>query len=615
MGNPNVGKSTIFNILTGLKQHTGNWAGKTVELATGKLENNGVEYTLVDLPGTYSLLHNSPEEQVTREFIEKGDFNCILIVASAASLERNLLLTLETLHITNKAILCLNLCDEAENKGVVIDTDELSLQLGIPVVSTSAKKHKGIKELKSTLFKVCEGDINTYSVSNIRALPDLSDTEGITHEATKLAEAISRFTVKKKGRCYSETDRRLDKIFTSKLTGIPIMVLIFAFVFWVTAYGANYPSQLLSNILFAIKDAFVKFFTELGIHKIITSLIFDGIYTTGAWVISVMLPPAVIFFSLFALVEDSGYLPRLVFNLDKLFQKFGSSGKMAITMLLGFGCNGCGVSGCRIISDKRERTAAILTNSFIPCNGRIPLLIALTSVFFGRTESALLNSLITTGVLLLLLFFAVLISLLVSLISSKLLGKHNTSSFILELPSYRRPQYIKVILLTMKEKVGYVVSRALLVSLPAGALLWILANISIAEQSILSYVVGFFEPFADFIGVDGTIAVSYILSFPANELTLPVMLMSYLSEGTLTEYSSIEDLSRILLANGWTTLTAVNTLILCLFHFPCSTTAFVIKKETHSNRITVLSILLPLAIGITLCIVTKLIFSFAHISS
>lgn len=615
MGNPNVGKSTIFNILTGLKQHTGNWAGKTVELATGKLENNGVEYTLVDLPGTYSLLHNSPEEQVTREFIEKGDFNCILIVASAASLERNLLLTLETLHITSKAILCLNLCDEAENKGIVIDTDELSLQLGIPVVSTSAKKSKGIKELRSTLFKVCEGEVNTYSVSNIRALPDLSDTEGITHEATKLAEAISRFTVKKKGRCYSETDRRLDKIFTSKLTGIPIMVLIFAFVFWVTAYGANYPSQLLSNILFTLKDAFVKFCTELGIHNVITSFLFDGVYTTGAWVVSVMLPPAVIFFSLFALVEDSGYLPRLVFNLDKLFQKFGSSGKMAITMLLGFGCNGCGVSGCRIISDKRERTAAILTNSFIPCNGRIPLLIALTSVFFGRTESALLNSLITTGVLLLLLFFAVLISLLVSLISSKLFGKHNTSSFILELPSYRRPQYIKVILLTMKEKVGYVVSRALLVSLPAGALLWILANIAIAEQSILSYIVGFFEPFADILGIDGTIAVSYILSFPANELALPVMLMSYLSEGTLTEYSSIEDLSRILLANGWTTLTAVNTLILCLFHFPCSTTAFVIKKETHSKRITVLSILLPLAIGITLCIMTKLVFSFAHISS
>ncbi len=614
MGNPNVGKSTIFNILTGLKQHTGNWAGKTVELATGTLTNSEKEYTLVDLPGTYSLLHNSPEEQVTREFVEKGDFSCILIVASASSLERNLLLTLETLRLTNRAVLCLNLADEAESKGIVIDVDELSLQLGIPVVVTSAKKKRGIKELTSTLFRVCEGETKTFSVSNIQNLPPLSQTEEITREATELAERISQISVKKKGNCYSETDRKLDRIFTSKLTGIPIMILIFAFVFWVTAYGANYPSQLLSSALFSIKDAFVKFFMELGISNIVTSFVFDGVYTTAAWVVSVMLPPAVIFFSLFALVEDSGYLPRLVFNLDKLFQRFGGSGKMAITMLLGFGCNGCGVSGCRIISNKRERTAAIITNSFIPCNGRIPLLIAIISVFFGRTQSAFINSLITTGILLLLLFFAIFMSLLVTYISSKTLGKSECNSFILELPSYRKPQYLKVILLTMKEKVGYVLSRSLLISLPAGAILWLLANISVGGHSMLSHVVAFFEPLGCALGVDGTVIISYLLSFPANELVLPVMLMSYLSEGALTEYSSIESLSKILYENGWSVLTAINTLILCLFHFPCSTTAFVINKETKSKKITAHSILLPLFIGVSICLITNLIFNLAHTS-
>lgn len=597
-GNPNVGKSTVFNSLTGLQQHTGNWSGKTVELATGHITLNNKEIIIKDLPGTYSLNGNSPEEQIAKDFIESRNYDYVIIVLDATALERNLLLALQILSVTEKAIVCLNLWDEAKRKKILIDTDELSLQLGAPVVTTCAKKKHSIKELQKLICSATKGEINTYKIEAFEKIKHASNDEEKSTISAEIARDIANKSTIQKGFSYSKKDEILDIILTSKISGPLSLVLIFLLLFWLTAYVANIPGEFISKALFFLKDYAYSALLDIGLNNTLLSIFFDGIYTTVAWVVSVMLPPALIFFPLFALIEDLGYLPRAVFVLDRIFEKFGLSGKTALTMALGFGCNACGVNGCRIIASRKERFVATVTNSFIPCNGRIPILIGIISAFFAPDLHGTVKSLIVASIMIILLALSVTATLLTGLVTNRIKAFEDTSGFYIELTPYRKPQFIKTILLSLKSKVLYVVSRAVAVSIPAGAVLWAISNIKFGGEFIIEYIITFFDGIGKLCGTDGVIVSSYLLSFPANELFFPIALMSYQNSNTLTDYSTLSELHELLTLNGWTLTTAISSLILCIFHFPCSTTCFMIKKETKSNLCLLVAFFLPLCIGI-----------------
>lgn len=606
-GNPNVGKSTVFNSITGLNQHTGNWTGKTVEVCSGQFIKNGEAHTIIDLPGSYSSFADSEEEEITDDFLSKGEYDAVIIVVDATALERNLNFVLQILMKTVKAVLCLNMIDIAEKRGIGIDTDELSLQLGIPVLSVSAKKSRGINELMNTAIDVGRGKLKTYSVKSISELNNIDDSLRLTQIISEKCSEISNLTISERVCENQDINRRLDRLFTSKLTGIPIMILFMLGIFWLTAYGANYPSEMLSILFGHITDGISAVLTHINTPTAITAFICDGVLKTAGWVVAVMLPPALIFFPIFSLLEDFGYLPRVAFNMDGIFMKAGTGGKQSLTMLMGFGCNACGVVGCRIISSKKERSIAMLTNSFIPCNGRIPTLIALSSVFLVPTMTQEASALITALMILALLLAAVAVTLLVSKLLS-IAYKSKTSAFVLELPNYKKPQIFKSVALSIKNKVLSVLSRAVVVALPAGAIIWLLANTVIEDRSLLQYTTDFLDPFGRLIGVDGTVLTAFILGFPANEIVIPVMLMSYTAGGSLTDYSTLSDLNTLLLSNGWNLATAVCTMILCIFHFPCSTTCITIYKESGSKLLTLLSVIIPLSVGIWLCFIVNFAF-------
>lgn len=601
-GNPNVGKSTIFNRLTGQNQHTGNWAGKTVDIAKGHYAYKDSQINITDLPGAYSMSPNSPEEQVSSEYIVNSPYDVLVIVVSATSLERNLLFALQILMHTHKAILCLNMIDETEKNNIFIDTDELSLQLGIPVIPISAKKQKHILELNEMILDVADEKVATYKLNKLEVIKGAGYSYyEQTEELSSLAKSIVKYSVKANKSSYSSVDRALDKIFTSKLYGIPIMVLVFAIVFWLTAYGANYPSQLLSWAFDKLNLFFNILMQRINCPLNITSILSDGILTTTAWVVSVMLPPALIFFPLFALLEESGYLPRVAFNLDRFFKKAGINGKVSLTMLMGFGCNACGVMGCRIIHSKKERFIATVTNSFIPCNGRIPTLISLSGIFFTSFATGMKASILTTCIFMSLLILSVTLTLIVSKIITIFYKDDASSGFIMELPTYKKPQIIKVIIRTIKEKVLFVLSRAVLISIPAGAVIWLSVNLKINNIELITHFSNFINPAAVLLGLDGIILTAFILGFPANEIVIPVILMTYLNTSSLTDYSSTTQLGEILKANGWTTTTAICCCVFCLFHFPCSTTCCTIKRETSGISTTVFSVLIPLLTGTVIC--------------
>ncbi|MGI6588748.1 MAG: ferrous iron transport protein B [Peptococcia bacterium] len=676
-GNPNTGKSTVFNSLTGLKQHTGNWPGKTVMNARGYYEENGRRFILVDLPGTYSLLANSAEEEVARDFLCFGEPLVTVVVVDATCLERNLNLVLQILEITFKVVVCVNLMDEAKRKGIKVDLLKLSSLLGVPVVGTNARDGEGLAELKTVISKVVEqelscdsgdsvfvhyvepvekgiallqsivekistGRINSRWLSlrllenneKIKASLDsflgislaecselrncLSGVErffqerkitieevkdSIVASLVKTAEKIGQEVLVFEKENYNQFDRKMDNILISKRFGIPIMLALLGVIFWITIQGANYPSQLLASGFFWLEGRLTVLFSVAGLPDWLYGIIVLGVYRTLAWVISVMLPPMAIFFPLFTLLEDLGYLPRVAFNLDNFFKKACAHGKQALTMCMGFGCNAAGVIACRIIDSPRERLIAIITNNFVPCNGRFPTLIALAAIFLVGNWGVPWQSLGAALVILAVIVLSVFITLVVSRFLSQTILRGLPSSFTLELPPYRKPQIGRVIVRSIFDRTLFVLARAVMVAAPAGVLIWFFANFTINEVSILNHCAGFLDPFGRLLGLDGFILTAFILGLPANEIVIPILIMSYLATGSMLELDSLEALRELFVQNGWTWLTAVCMMLFVLNHFPCGTTLLTIRKETQSLKWTAVSFLVPTMMGIVLCFV------------
>lgn len=596
MGNPNVGKSTVFNELTGMHQHTGNWTGKTVDSADGNFYYKYNNYRLIDLPGTYSLIPSSEEERVAGEYLLKEKYDCVVIVIDSTLLQRNLMLFYQILEITNKVVVMLNLCDEAKKRNIEIDKNILSNLLGVPVIKATARSGKGINELLEEIHLISTNSEDYYSKKEY----DLNkiDIENLAYKAEFVTDkAVTQAPSKKEKR-----DEFIDKIILGKYTSIPIMLIMFGIILWITIKGSNYPSEILSSAFFNFEEFLSDKMREFGISPIITSLLIDGMLKVLLWVVAVMLPPMAIFFPLFAILEDWGILPRFAFNLDRPFEKCNACGKQALTTCMGLGCNAVGVTGARIIDSPRERSIAIITNSLTPCNGRFPFLIAIISIFLAK------NSFYASLVLLLFLVISVFGTMLCSKILSLTVLKGKSSSLVFELPKYRVPDFKNVILTTVREKILLVLFRAVVVALPAGLMIWALANIKIDSSSLLIIISNKLEPIGNLIGLDGVMLMAFIIGLPANEIVLPIALMAYLSTSVISDYSSIESLKEILITNGWTVKTAICACIFSMFHFPCATTLFTIIKETRSIKYTLLSIITPLLAGSILCIVINLIF-------
>lgn len=643
-GNPNTGKSTVFNSLTGLRQHTGNWPGKTVVNARGDYNYLDKEFILIDLPGIYSLFVSSSEEEVARDFICYANPDVVVVVADATCLERNLNLVFQIMELTNKVILCINLIDEAKKKNIIIDRAGIEKQLGIPVVMCAARSNLGMNQLKEEIYNVVMdksilkpqvvmyqeyieekvNEVEPYVENNFEninsrwlALRMIDANERKTKEIRNIRDDIS-------GQIYKEAeeisdkyirrdkeridrDRKIDDIVTSRKFGIPLMILSLALILWITIVGANYASEILSSFLFKIEGKLARLLEMANVPTWIYGLLILGLYRTLAWVISVMLPPMAIFFPLFTLLEDLGYLPRVAFNLDHYFKKACAHGKQCLSMCMGLGCNAAGVIACRIIESPREKLIAILTNNFVPCNGRFPILIAISSMCFitiGGIAGGMLPVISVTAIVIL----GILITLLVSYGLSKTILKGVPSSFTLELPPYRRPQIGRVLYTSLIDRTIFVLGRAIVVAAPAGMLIWILANVYIGQSSVIAHAAGFLDPFARVIGLDGFILMAFILGLPANEIVLPILLMAYLSTGEMVEMQNLDSLRGVLVDNGWTLLTALNTMLFSLFHWPCATTLMTIKKETASVKWTVLAAVIPTAIAIIICFITSTVF-------
>lgn len=703
-GNPNVGKSTIFNSLTGMHQHTGNWTGKTVANATGKAIINDKEFTFVDIPGTYSIMSNSEEEEIARDYICFGNPDATVIVVDSTCLERNLNLVYQIMEITDNIIVCVNLLDEAKKKKIKIDLNKLENLLGVPVVGTVARERQTLENLKNTIYKVCESEIKPHTKTviyeqeieeNLEKIVEKLDTDLLVNEYSEIrniatdieveenkiskklyrwiaiklidgeekilksiqenlkldleeqeiqqsvieakenletreiisknfkdkivagimkkAEETSKEVCTFENKNYRERDLKIDKILTSKIFGIPIMILFLGLIFWITIVGANYPSEWLFSVFNWLQDKLVHFANYIHCPTWLSDMLINGVYKTLTWIVAVMLPPMAIFFPLFTILEDLGYLPRIAFNMDGFFKKACCSGKQMITMCMGFGCNACGVTGCRIIDSPRERLIAILTNNFVPCNGRFPFLITIATIFIAGAFAGgkgFLASILSTFAVIIVIIFGIFLTLVISKILSKTILKGMPSSMVLELPPYRKPQFGKILVRSIFDRTLFVLGRAISVAAPAGLVIWLMANVGINGQSLLSIIANFLNPFAKLMGLDGYILTAFILGIPANEIVLPIILMCYLKGGTLVNIEDTIQIGQILIQNGWTMLTAMNVMLFTILHFPCATTLLTVKKETGSWKWTAISFAIPTICGIVLCMFTNLVYNF-----
>ncbi|MBE6154600.1 MAG: ferrous iron transport protein B [Firmicutes bacterium] len=658
IGTPNVGKSTIYNALTKNNEHTGNWAGKTVNYTKGDCSYENTLYTIYDLPGTYSLISKSKEEIVATDFICFEPFDVAVVVCDATSLYKGINLVIQTKEICKKVVVCVNLIDEALKKGIDIDYELLSKNLDCLVVKTSARDNIGLNNLLNAIKLVEESDYldlnykflnkDAYNIANNINLDSINNkwvmlrylennlhyidkynnfgvniTKDIDILQKKLknidisleivttindkVNIILKDVINYKDKKCNNKKLLFDKILTSKLFGIPIMLLMLFIIFYLTIIGANYPSSLLFNFFSSFESNLINILEFIHLPKFIIDLLVNGVYKTLYWVISVMMPPMLIFFPLFSYLEDLGVLPRIAFNMDKAFMKCKACGKQALTMCMGLGCNAVGVTGARIIDSKRERLIAILTNAFMPCNGKFPTIIAITTIFLvglNTKYGSLYSSLILTGFI----GLGILLTFIISYILSKTILKGMNTSFILELPPYRKPKILNTIWYSLKNKAIYVLIRAIKVAIPAGVVIWGIANIKINNVLLLEYLTNFLEPFGEFFGLDGVIILALLLGFPANEIVIPAMLMCYLKTNALIDFNNLIELKNILILNGWTLKTALCFLIIMCFHYPCSTTLLTIKKETNSLFYALLSFIIPTLTGLVIALIINIIF-------
>jgi ferrous iron transport protein B len=681
-GNPNTGKSTVFNALTGLRQHTGNWPGKTVARAEGGFAFVGERYKVVDLPGTYSLMATSLDEEIASDFILYGKPDVTVVVVDATHLERNLNLVLQILEITERVVVCLNLMDEAKRHGLKVDDRRLARDLGVPVVATAARSGVGLEELLRAISDVATGRTTcrprriTYDstelgpiisqlTAQLRAvLPEVhnvqwialrlldgderieralhtgeldpdhktgnsrrAEIDSIIRNASKsryevgsvhqqlmealyasAAEMTDRAVTRSGQKAKFDLDRAVDRVVTSRLYGFPIMLLMLTAVFWVTIWGANMPSQLIANVLIDQGHPFLKELAAgVGFPWWLSGVLIDGMYLATAWVVSVMLPPMAIFFPIFTLLEDLGYLPRVAFNLDHLFKKAGAHGKQALTLAMGFGCNAAGVIATRIIDSPRERLIAIITNNFSLCNGRWPTQILLATIFIGALAPAYIGGLVSALAVVGIAVLGIALTFVVSWALSRSVLRGEASAFTLELPPYRPPRILRTLYTSLIDRTIFVLYRAVVFAMPAGVAIWLLANIRLGQDSLAGHIVSFLNPFGLLVGLSGIILLAYIIAIPANEIVIPSILMLSvlvsgmtgvgIGPGVLFQLESGSATLSVLQAGGFTLLIAINLMLFSLIHNPCSTTLYTIYKETGSLKWTALSGALPLAMG------------------